>query len=1066
MSAYDSTLLPPNHQPLPTKKNGDCAFHAIFGTWNGRQFECRSVRAMKKQMAQQMQSPKAGEQIYTCAEEGSWLSPAEIELIANVFNISIDCYIKDSHKQLHCTKNYNPGQSQKVSVYFNGTNRYKKIEDPNNFPEADPEATLTTTASSLSENQLKEIEEAKIDDLNILFKLHQTIELFLQPPIDQITQSKVRHFLMRIAQACTEIKWNNKSSQHIRNLYGKMCYPKNQANTTYLDFERLSLIYRFQDPTTLDQISHIIFHAIDAFLPEMRCLSNNIIFILNQELRTHRPLSTACQDIVQQLDLSNFTQKILHPLPLFTALIDVRYDALFIQRLCLPEIRNAFDGIDPEIDSLKWRYTFGRILTIIGEAAKNFSTAFKERNCHLPLDTLGKLRDQIGHAHHRHIIKANPETFALYKTIASTELNNFQEELARILQTLPGLLGKDTQEVCSILKTYEQMPPILGDVQESLKLTDLTSEEAHFLVPARIRWLKQREIQLHRKTNHIQQITASSTIPTHLSDRDIRNKRRYKEKRQQLLNRTDLNPNEKMTLESIQHELARIKRRQKAYAKTGPSSSMKTKELQSSEEIEQELQAIQQELQALRMLPLFDQLLTLFKQGPKGRKNTPTQRLYYQMTNLATECQRLKEMTFPENNARNFAKEHCLSTIGQLMRELEDNKNLILEQVIQENATVREAFASNIKARNQNIMHDPFTDHTSHLNCIIENETLPLLPDLKALQIIWNENNSKNHNGVFSSMLKTYCDLAFAYARLNLFEQAEEYFLRALAHTSKESYSNFHSRDTLATTSSEPPPLSQIASTSATDPSTAPLEDEAWIPYRAQVLTNLGCCQIWQGKEKEAFVHLHEALNIYRSFPNRNSMDGDEIRTCYFISLLENNEEAAMTSLPEIRELAKTNHNHYANVLLAFAIKIGSKENYEEALKLIKEIDIEKITHPLLFLRVYFIQSSLFGLLATKIEKQSTGPDEDATFQRSLQMREKAITTLDSVRQKIKENLGPLKELSGNSVKDFLQRATRHLCGLLYIQAEKLIYCENTKTQGLKLLERASKLETKYHFEI
>ncbi|MFI5343055.1 MAG: hypothetical protein ACHQUC_02415 [Chlamydiales bacterium] len=59
---------PPNYRPRPTKGEGDCAFHAIFGTWNGKQFECQDVLHKRSELASQIKRPQLDREISMLAK--------------------------------------------------------------------------------------------------------------------------------------------------------------------------------------------------------------------------------------------------------------------------------------------------------------------------------------------------------------------------------------------------------------------------------------------------------------------------------------------------------------------------------------------------------------------------------------------------------------------------------------------------------------------------------------------------------------------------------------------------------------------------------------------------------------------------------------------------------------------------------------------------------------------------------------------------------------------------------------------------------------------------------------
>jgi len=66
-------IVPPQEEkliPKPTKADGDCAFHAVFGKWNGQEYFCEDAIEKRKQVQKAIEESKPASEIYGLAIEG------------------------------------------------------------------------------------------------------------------------------------------------------------------------------------------------------------------------------------------------------------------------------------------------------------------------------------------------------------------------------------------------------------------------------------------------------------------------------------------------------------------------------------------------------------------------------------------------------------------------------------------------------------------------------------------------------------------------------------------------------------------------------------------------------------------------------------------------------------------------------------------------------------------------------------------------------------------------------------------------------------------------------------
>jgi hypothetical protein len=171
--------------PVPTRGEGDCAFHAIFGKPNGRQYVCDEVKALREKVAQVIEETPFINNIWPSIEEaikelirpdpqnitldkqqfprltalranydkenedfgelddlairkeyaqimrtpGNWSLACELSVIAHACNKTVVHFETSSNTgEIVEFERYNSGQQQLVNVYFNGRDHYQAME--------------------------------------------------------------------------------------------------------------------------------------------------------------------------------------------------------------------------------------------------------------------------------------------------------------------------------------------------------------------------------------------------------------------------------------------------------------------------------------------------------------------------------------------------------------------------------------------------------------------------------------------------------------------------------------------------------------------------------------------------------------------------------------------------------------------------------------------------------------------------------------------------------------------------------------------------------------------------
>lgn len=832
-------------------------------------------------------------------------------------------------------------------------------------------ATLTTPlpvdqkAMEKEEQARKElkIQEDKVNDIKSFFSLYNTLDAFLteKKGSPQVSSEETAHIMMTIAEhfSFPKLTWNNQSTRHIRNMYGKKNYAKpGKANIEYIDFERLSLLRSFPDSTAATQIRDVLSLHSELFLSEVSVLCDNLLFILHKEIKASPHVTKACEDIAQQLVEYPTPPKKYTLLDNLISIIDIHYDPVCLARICDPQPLQTLSAMNREESPLKWRYAFARILTMLGEAAKNFSDTFKERYSFLPLRVLLKLRDQLGHVHHQHIAKENPETLALALLIVTEDIPSLQKVLDIIAPTLPTL--RDAQAILKVLEESRKPLKAITLPDATLASSSLSVTDRHLLQSRRIAEIQRQQENLTTQYNKaLQSVTASSSqtnLPVDNTDKNAKKENASRETIAALENRTDLTSTEQAMLKSAQKTLASLER-----AKQQPPSSQPViKKTLDPMPIKAELDALEQELQTIRVSPHFYSLLDHFTAPPKipasGKKTSTTSKLNGRVNSLEKEIQLLGHPTAtPLVGPRDYAKEHSIAVIGQIMRELQDEKHLILTQVLQQNTTVQHAFGSNIGARNQKVMHDPFSDNTLALNSVILNDTLPLLPDVSALKLILHPKSLKEiESNAVTAILTTYTDLAYAFLRLNLLSEAEKYFQLALDYTTPEHFAKLHMQEAGFTPSDEAIVSSVVTGSGyvVQQGNTVFITaiDLQWARHHVQALVSLAQCQMKQNRPDLAIPHLQEA-STHTEFMTYDSRYWSVIQSNLYIALSQNGGQ--LSNLPDLDRLMQSDYDQYANTLIHYAHNKSISTQYFKGIEALNEIDPGKITSKKVLIHFY-----------------------------------------------------------------------------------------------------------------
>ncbi len=326
--------------------------------------------------------------------------------------------------------------------------------------------TLQNEVARDCEMQKQEkIWQDKVHDLKSLFNLYSSLKSFLEKDKNdtQVLRTDIHTLLMQIAESFYHLKWDVKNATYIRNIYGKMNYKNGQKNDSYIDFEKFSFLCKFYDDRISRELSEVIVCNFNEILTDFESLTDSILFVLRRELfdkqvKNNSPTVTYCTDIIKELYEKHTKLSKPANLRLLLSLIDIYYDLHFVQKICQPDLINVLKQINVENRPIEWRYTIARVLTIIGEASKNFSDTFKNKYQYLPITASAKIRDDIGHAHNKYITKATEEVMQLLREIADNGIRELQTELQLIHNYIITFTQRlsDNESAISVINDYKK----------------------------------------------------------------------------------------------------------------------------------------------------------------------------------------------------------------------------------------------------------------------------------------------------------------------------------------------------------------------------------------------------------------------------------------------------------------------------------------------------------------------------------------------------------------------------------------------------------------------------------
>lgn len=945
------------------------------------------------------------------------------------------------------------------------------------------------------DSKTEKADQDKILDIKALFELYLKIEGFIKETkkffqVKQPKKEDINNLILELSKTCCNIRWNVKNAQYIRNLYGKINYKSGRKNPNFIDFERIAFLDRYPDEKVKDQIVQVVQLNFPEFLNEFSILCNNILFILKTEYFENKhnnqiKIEADGKDIKASLSIIDFRKVTMTNINLLTNLISFYYDGIFIEKICQSESLESLKSINPKSEETRWLYSFARVLTLIGESSKNLSDHFKEQYLFLPLHVISKMRDQLGHVHHKHIKNPSPAIMGAYARVVETDFPNLQIFLRGLKNSFNPLL--DLRNVLPFVKKqFANTPAHLQELARSHVDATKNDAESSSLRSLRIKYLIQRKESFSIEKNDIEQKKKEKSAVSSSDNPDVKRKR-TQTKIDELIQKKERSLAEEKALESAKKQLKKLERNKITHPNKAPSNS---KKLNKSSGIKSELDSIEKELKSLRMFSSFEEILSMMlgssntaldpktaasKKTSKEKKITQEQRLGYITKDLKSEIDTLQGLfKSKKKDGRDYAIEYCMATIGQLMRDLEDNKSALLKEIQSINLTVKRGFEETVKTRNQKIMHDPFSDNSLELLRVLSNITLPLSLDIKAIETIHGATDlNKINEGTIYKILSTFYKIGSAYMRLELWEKAEYYYLQALETASPINYAKFHINNMGFPLENDKVPTIEMLDPTAYCVTQGNFlyafcgEEPIWVTNKIVILYNLGMSLLkQQNKNKEARQYLEKALEL---LPSSDIHDHK-----YKLSLMANlivaiyhTDTSTIDSIHKEKSRyfnVEDRYDYYAYICMHYAdIKSKLNKSKEGLVELLK-VDEKKIKDWEIIIEYYLQLGILCENVAQQHDDESALISSNIISGNSLIYRRKAISFLETDLKLYEKHEARLISLRGDSIRKAKENCALCLGKMMGSLAAKWRPME--AEESYNLIKRSIFLQKKYQHPV
>jgi len=357
---------------------------------------------------------------------------------------------------------------------------------PYNIIGREPDLSTNQTHISSTTDQHKQTKQAnlqkKLNDLqNLIIIYNLTIEICFQNTTPN--SPTINKFIQTVAVQFSKITRNKHDATCIRNQFGPINYSNDKANKQFLHFDRIAAFQHLSE-SDQDNIIEIIHTHWLLFKDEFNHLAQDIAHIIRSSSNDN-----VIFDEVAKIDgisnLLNKTDKIKwENIERLQSLVEIYLDCLCLTKMSESNFSYALKALDTNQDPLYLIYSFARIVTILGELARHLSDHIRTSLNYLGVKVLNKLRDYLGHQHHKVFAKLEPELIEYFRSFLVL-LPSLQTQLKSVVNYMHTQMHEPdyiTVKILDIL-TNRLHPLHLKLNKDLLKNTQIQSPEKMIIPP-------------------------------------------------------------------------------------------------------------------------------------------------------------------------------------------------------------------------------------------------------------------------------------------------------------------------------------------------------------------------------------------------------------------------------------------------------------------------------------------------------------------------------------------------------------------------------------------------------
>ena len=618
--------------------------------------------------------------------------------------------------------------------------------------DADPKILgLTERAKQAVSSILQEDDDIRIDDLQKLLDLYiylkkDEMKLFLTKPSTSSDQvgSVFNRLLLQVAQAMKGLSRNDKKSNLIRNKHGKFNWAEQKKfNPSGIDFDMLShSIDVLEHDSDSKELLEVLSLNADQIKAEFKLMCNkvkNIIQVESQAL--HKNLANSLNgkyilflDNIKEVELSDY-EEVGESLEVLSHYIEFVYCKILFENSIdlLSKIQDQFSFISAKKLDRKGRYTFAHMMTILGETYKNVPSYLKYQEFSNIFRIVVKTRDSFAHKHHKCIYqessevqdKLTPENLRIFVNNTILFINQMLEDLdcKKNIKSISLNPIKISEER---IKIFQPLQNITREIGGLFSINSKMHSEPIGLTDKKEKYNEHKDGYKKEK-----KIVQSDNLPKKIAG--LFKKIAGREKELLLLQRPD---------SDIEKQKYLTKDGDRKHQKTANQVEVEIKKQKEIAEKERDSAIAQYESETgkkfiekilqdatIAVKPDNNSLQNALNRSASKLAQELPKRTLLHLHSIERECFFLHQLLI-ENPINFYAMEYSITTIGQAVRDLEDENDERVEQLAPVDCL---ASMQITKITRNKRMHELLASKKVPLLEIVTKETLPMREEIEAI---------------------------------------------------------------------------------------------------------------------------------------------------------------------------------------------------------------------------------------------------------------------------------------------------------------------------------------------